>query len=334
MDLIIEPIIQSKFTMDRMLSRFHVIAVISNPVRFRARTELYRKFEKHMADSGASLYTVETAFGDRPFDVTEPGDPKDIRFRSFDEIWHKENMINLAIARLPEDWEYVAWVDADILFHNPDWIRETAQALQHYQVVQMFGDAIDLGPKGEPIQFHRGFVKGYYEEGYQSPNFRDKKAGGYYGAGGISGYKAHPGFAWAARREAIEHLGGLIDWAILGSGDHHMAMGLIGEIDKTFPDQIASRYGDKMLRWQERAIKYLHKDIGFVEGTISHYWHGKKRDRKYKERWSILTGNNFDPDIDLKRDSQGLYVWTDHNIRLRDDVRAYFRQRNEDSIDP
>lgn len=332
MELTIEPIKQSKFTMERILSRFHVIAVISNPVRYESRPALYRQFEKHMADSGASLYTVEIAFGDRPFEVTEAGDPKDIRFRSFDEIWHKENMINLAIARLPEDWEYVAWVDADIMFQNPDWLTETAHQLQHYQVVQMFADAIDLGPRGEPLQFHRGFVKGYFDEGFNTPNFKSAKED-YYGYGGPGGYKAHPGYAWAARREAIEALGGLIDWAILGSGDHHMAMALIGEVDKTFPDQMHSRYAAKMRRWQDRAMKYLKKDIGYVDGTISHYWHGKKKDRKYRERWAILTENGFDPDIDLKRDSQGLYVWTDNNPRLRDEVRAYFRQRNEDSID-
>lgn len=332
MDFTREPILiqRSKFTLERMLSRFHVISVISNPVRYKSRTELYRNFETHMKHSGASFWTVETAFGDRPFEITEAGDPRDVRFRSFDEIWHKENMINLAIQRLPEDWEYVAWVDADIMFTNHKWLEETVHQLQHYMVVQMFGDAVDLGPRGEPIQFHRGFMKGYFEEGFNSPNFKAEMAAYY---GGPGGYKAHPGYAWAARREAIEHLGGLVDWAILGSGDHHMAMGLIGEIEKTFPSQMHSRYAAKMLRWQDRAIKYLHKDVGFVDGTISHYWHGKKKNRKYRERWSILTGNNFDPDLDLKRDSQGLYVWTDNNPRLRDEVRAYFRQRNEDSTD-
>src|SRR5690606_34329521 len=120
--------------------------------------------------------------------------------------------------------------------------------------------------------------------------------------------------------------------AILGSGDHHMAMALIGEVEKTFPSQINSRYAKKMVRWQERALKYLHRDIGYVEGTISHFFHGKKKDRKYRERWEILVGNNYDPDLDLKRDTNQLFAWTDNNYRLRDEVRAYFRQRNEDSI--
>jgi flagellar basal body-associated protein FliL len=37
--------------------------------------------------------------------------------------------------------------------------------------------------------------------------------------------------------------------------------------------------------------------------------------------------------IDLKRDCQGLFQLEDNKIELRDAIRRYFRQRNEDSID-
>lgn len=313
-----------------MMSKMHVITVISNPVRYHSRYELYQNFKQHMEASGANLWTVEIAFGDRPFEITT-GLRQEIQFRSFDEIWHKENMINLAMARLPHNWEYVAWVDADIMFQNPYWLTETVQQLQHYMVVQLFANAVDLGPRHEIMQTHRGFIKGYFDEGFKFPNNRNADWS-YYGYG-PNGSFAHPGYAWAARREAIEHLGGLIDFAVLGSGDHHMACAFIGEAEKTFPSKIHSRYAQKILRWQERALKYLHRDIGYVDGTISHYFHGKKVDRKYKDRWAILVDNNFDPDLDLKRDSQGLYVWTDNNHKIRDAVRAYNRGRNEDSID-
>lgn len=315
--------------------KFHVITVVSNPVRYASRGRLYRDFEKHMACSGANLWTVETAFGDRTYELTEAADPRDVRFRTFHELWHKENMINLAIARLPSDWEYVAWIDADVLFHRRDWVTETIQQLQHYQVVQLFGHAIDLDPKGHPMQEHQSFLKAYIDKGFRCPN--PKRAEGpcdyYYGGYGKRGSFAHPGYAWAARREAIESLGGLIDWAILGSGDHHMAMALIGESERTFPDWIHHAYARKILRWENRALRYVQRDIGFVPGTISHFWHGKKRDRQYSDRWKILLDNKYNPDVDLMRDSQGLYALTENNARLRDEIRAYFRARNEDSID-
>lgn len=52
--------------------------------------------------------------------------------RSFDELWHKENLINIGIASPPADWQYVAWIDADVSFSNPCWAVETVQQLHHH----------------------------------------------------------------------------------------------------------------------------------------------------------------------------------------------------------
>jgi hypothetical protein len=313
----------------------HVIAVISNPSRFKRRAELYNDFAKRVANAGAVLHTVEIAFGDRPFEVTTLENPRHLQLRTFDELWHKENMINLGIAHLCEtdpDWQYVAWVDADISFARPDWAVETVHQLQHHMVVQMFRTAHDLGPSNEIISAHTGFAYSYVN-------------------GLITGTRAsdycsrwHPGFAWAARREAIDHLGGLLDFAILGAADKHMAMALIGKVDcdlstrKTWhPSYISPTYLGQLLQWQTRAERYIRRDLGYVDGSVLHHWHGKKADRKYVERWKVLIEENYRPDVDLKRDSQGLYQLVDHgdlrSIRLRDKIRAYFRQRNEDSID-
>lgn len=296
----------------------YVVTAISNPVRYSARYKLYKEFAKRVEDAGAILYTIELAMGDRKFEVTEPNNVRNDQVRSFHELWHKENLLNLAIANLPADWEYVAWIDADVTFTRPDWVEETIHQLQHYMFVQMFTNAIDLGPKGEPLKNHEGFVKGWYE---------GKLTLGKYYEGG------HPGFAWAARREALDHVGGLIDWAVLGSGDRHMAAALIGKAERTLNRDLSKSYKDMILEWQARAEKYVLHDVGYMDGTLVHHWHGKKADRRYVDRWKILTENKFDPHLDLKRDSQGVYQLTDRNIKLRDDIRRYFRSRNEDSID-
>src|SRR5688572_1018355 len=119
-------------------STLYVVTAISNPCRYNSRYQLYQKFAKMVQDSNAILITVETAFGNRPFVVTQPGNNYHIQLRTNHEIWHKENMINLGIARLPLDWQYVAWIDADANFSNPDWVNETLNQLQHYHIVQMF----------------------------------------------------------------------------------------------------------------------------------------------------------------------------------------------------
>jgi hypothetical protein len=314
----------------------YVVAVVSNPARFASRYRLYRDFARHATDSGAELFTVELAYGERPFEVTEAGNPRHVRFRTRSEIWHKENLINLGIARLPSDWKYVAWVDADLQFARPDWVQETLQRLQHSPIVQMWSHALDLGPDNEPIQSHVSF--GYcHVEGVP---YSLMPGPGYYAApkpGQVDAYHWHPGFAWAARREAIDHLGGLIDWAILGAADMHMAKALIGRAAEQTPAGIHPGYTARLRRFQDRAEKHIRRDVGYVPGLIAHYWHGKKKDRRYWDRWKILVENRFDPDHDIKPDNQGVLQLVDHgdarSIALRDQCRQYFARRNEDSID-
>ena len=303
------------------ISKFHVIAVVSNPVRYRSRWELFRQFQTRMLQAGVNLTTVELVFGARtPFLTTEH--QRHVRLRSYDELWHKENLINIGISRLPEDWEYVAWIDADVQFVRPDWVEETIHQLQHYMIVQMWETAADLGPRNEIFATYKSFGSLLVDGQAVSPSW--KKYGYEY---------PHTGYAWAARREAIEIMGGLLDKAVLGAADHHMAWSFLGQGLKSCPPKIHPNYTKMVAEWQTRAAK-LKRDIGFVPGSLLHYWHGKKKDRKYVDRWQVLIKNGFDPEKHLVRGVNGLYEWSDSTpIGLRDGVRAYMRQRHEDSID-
>jgi len=317
-----------------LLDGFYVIAMISNPIRFGARYRLYEQFKKHMAVSGVKLITVEVGFGDRKHQVTEVADPNHIQLRTYDELWHKENAINIAVSRLPADWQYVAWIDADIKFLREDWAIETVHQLQHHMIVQLWQTANLLGPANEITNDNtiRSFAYCYKNN---VPTAR------YDGRGSVSyGTFWHPGFAWAMRREAWDHLGGLLDVCVLGAADYHMAYALIGKVQGTLEwskenngDTYHPNYKAAIMAWQERAETFIKRDIGFVPGTILHHWHGKAKDRKYNERWKTLVRHKFDPLTDIKRDWQGLYQLNPLKWGLRDELRAYARDRNEDSID-
>jgi hypothetical protein len=302
---------------------FYVVAPVVNPSRYESRYRLYDAFEKYITDAGAVLYTVEAAYGDRPFEVTETGNPRHVQLRTRDEMWHKENLINLGVARLPADWRYVAWIDTDVQFARPDIVIETIHQLQHFGVVQMFSQATDLGPRHQPLKTFDGFVAQY-----------TKAAGLVPGEHGYSVW--HPGFAWAARRDAWDHLGGLIDWAIVGSGDRYMACAMIGDIAGCLSENLRRDcpvYADMCFAWQDRAERYLKRNVGYVDGLLLHAFHGAKKHRSYHDREQILWKNNFDPARDIKRDWQGLWQLTDEKFRLRDQLRAYFRSRNEDGTE-
>lgn len=305
-----------------------VVAVVSNPLRFESRYRLYREFEARLIKNPyVRLTTVEMAFGHRPFEITVPDNPRHVQVRGTSELWHKECLVNIGVQNVPADGKYIAWIDADVTFGRDDWAEETVHQLQHYDVVQMWSHAQDCGPKSQPVgKTHKGFVWSYYNEPSDMP-----RGVSYYHEGISASW--HPGFAWAARRSAIDALGQLIDWGALGSGDRHMASALIGQVLATCNANLSANYKRYLVRWQDRAQRYIRRNIGYVDGMLLHHWHGKKQDRQYGDRWKILVDEQYDPELDLKRDSQGLWQLTDRNYKLRDKFRSYFYARNEDSID-
>ncbi len=291
-----------------------VIAVVSNPVQYYSRYRLFEEFcERMRAEPLVRLTTVELQQRARPFITSAQ-----IKLRSKDEIWYKENMINIAVKHLPPDWEYVAWIDADILFLNKNWARDTIEQLQIYSVVQLWTHAIDLGPNGEILQVHTGFMYQYVNKQPFS-----SKYGNYW----------HPGYAWACRRSAYNYMGGLMEFPILGAADHHMALAFIGAGPRGIPKGIHQNYLTKISTFEKRCEKDIKRNVGYVRGSIAHYFHGDKKNRKYYARWSILIRNNYDPITDVHYDEQGLMQLNPEKTQLRDEIREYFRGRNEDSID-
>lgn len=326
----------------------HVIAVISNPMRYASRYRLYRAFEKMVEDSGAILTTVELALRDRHFEVTSHHNPRHVQLRSPSVLWHKENLVNIGLRHLPADWEYVAWIDADVIFTRPDWATETVHLLQTYDVVQMWTHSIDLGPDQQPIANCTSLIHNWSENEHilQPWSRKTKVASGKppfsLHGGGDGSQVPHPGpppgllhtgYAWAARRSAIADVGGLGEIGILGSGDRHMAYCLIGEVERSFPHGIHPSYKEYWLEWQRRAERHIAKNVGVMSGTLLHNWHGSKQHRRYQDRWQILVEHQYDWRRDVKHDPQGVLTWTHENRPLERDVRHYFEVRLEDSTD-
>lgn len=320
---------------DQVNEPLYVLTSLFNPMRFRSRWKLYEDFVKMCECAGVVLYVAEVAYGDRAFVFTNPHDPHHLQLRTTEDLWFKENSLKLLLQRVPLSAKYIAWIDADIDFGRKDWANETIHALQRYDVVQMWSKAYDLDSDHEIIQEHHSFLYSWmHDEPLPPPD-----GYGYYTKakkGKRQVYTWHPGFAWAAKREFFDHVGSFIDYAILGAGDNHMAQGLIGTASKSIHKDMTEAYKMRVADWERRALKHINKNVGYVEGTLLHYWHGKKVDRRYWDRWQILVKNKFDPNNDLKVDWQGLYQLdmdeSDRMIQMRDEIRKYFRQRNEDQL--
>lgn len=298
----------------------HVVSVVSNPIRWESRMRLYRQFCQHMLDSGVKLYTVECVLGDRHHELADMPHITHIPVRHNTLLWHKESLANIGFSRVDPSARCIALIDGDIEFRNPGWARDTVEALQQYDVVQPWEHAYDLGPGpgGDHVELHKSFCSLFHKK---RPLHSKWQAGYDFG---------HPGFAWAMSRQALEWLGGFIDFAAMGSADHNQAMGFLGRIRETFPADISPEFTAAMLAWERRATAHVGNNIGYVPGTVHHNWHGPKRARNYVSRWDILRRHEFNPVTDVKRNLFGVVELSGNKPGLRHDIDLYFRSRLED----
>lgn len=314
----------------------YVVTGIFNPFRFKSRIDLYHKFAKYIEHCGAVLITVEVAWTGRPFEATKPYHQNHIQLRTEAIMWHKECLINVGIDHVRKtypDAKKVAWIDADVQFTNPHWVQETLFELDHYDVMQLFSHSQSLSPKHIPQWQNPSIFYNYIHKiGYSQ---KPPKSLSYI-------YGGHPGLAWAAKLCILEQLGGLMDFCIHGSADTHMAFALMGErkydahIEKgeLKPDDFTSQgYKDKITDWKTKCDLFVKKNIGYLNGICLHYWHGKSQLRGYKKRYSLIQFHKFDPNVDLVRDSNGLYKWAGNKPDLENDLRLSLLERNEDGTD-
>lgn len=303
----------------------HVVTAVTNPIRWKSRIALARDAIRAWVAEGANVTVVECANGERPYELDDIAGATHIPVRAYTVSWSKESLINIGIGRLPQDAKYIMTADADIHFRKRGWAAETVQALQLYSVLQPWTDAYDLGPNDEHLQAHKSFCS-LYASGKPvvptGPKFW-KFAGGAYDY-------SHTGFVWAWTRRFLEEVGGLIEVAGMGSADHHMAYGLVGQIDKSLPGAVSGSYANALRRWQMRAVRSANFKIGAVPQTIEHRFHGRKEKRGYISRWDMFLRHGFDPETDLKRNTYGVIEFAGNKPGLERDFEAYLRSRDED----
>lgn len=306
----------------------HVIGVIQNPVRYHSRYRLFRNWAKEMVNTpNVQLHVVEAVYKNRHQECAPDG-PADYNYMAVEthsEIWLKENLINLAVEYLlPKHWNALCWSDTDIHFRRNDWALATLHQLQHFNIVQPWRSASDLDFYGNVMDAWTSFgsLVARGERMYKDKSKVDE------------GYKyAHTGYAWACNRYFYKNIERLMDFNIVGAGDHAMAWACLGMVDNTMPRAISCGYRKMCEDWQRKALRACAGMVGYVPGRIEHHYHGAKKKRQYWERWDILTKNNYDPATDLAYDSQGVRVLCGRNKwAIERGVMSYNRKRHEDDI--
>lgn len=361
---------------DAVREPLYAIVPYQNCWRWKSREKHTIRAIKHFMDAGAVVILVESAFNRREFTFADSGldgtpascgvmgtdhnfRHRYIGLRNTSELWLKENMIDVAVQMaLPHDWQQLCFLDSDVHFLRPNWVGECIHKLQHYSFLQMFSHARDLGPNYEmlPQDYPHADGLGYvdaWQKGYITSSTPDKidvtnhsslvvndELEGYYNAKVSKNdiaKRVFPGLAWACTRKAWDDVGGLLDIGIWGGGDWHMAHALIEKTESMMRNDLHRNYKKIVNQWYERCRTHIRQNVGVMEGTIVHHWHGKKTSRGYNAKHAILAKVGFDPLRHLKRDSQGIYQLHDDRstayVQIRDMMRRIAKERNEDSID-
>ena len=131
--------------------------------------------------------------------------------------------------------------------------------------------------------------------------------------------------------EFLNSVGLLLDRSGLGAGDHIMALAFCGFGDLAVHGQSTEAYKAYIKSWSDRAYSVCRGHLGFVPGRIEHSFHGAKQNRKYVERWNILTEHGFDPNTDLHMNRYGIIEVSPNKPEMRRAFEAYFKQRDEDA---
>lgn len=297
------------------VDRIAVVTCHFNPCRYRLPRENYDRFAAGMSAVGARLYTVELAYDDDPFDLPDAW----LRVRGARDrhlLWQKERLLNLAIQSLPADVDAICWIDADVIFENPRWLKQTAIALNDALVLQLFDTSLWPEQDGTISQQLRS-------AGWAWQHKPDHHA---------DGNKTHTGFAWAGRAEWLRRHG-LYDRHALGGGDSFMLSAFtdapIWHFSISSPEMLTD-----FEHWSKPVYQQVRGRFGYVRGRVRHLWHGTRRDRHYVDRWVFLRDQGFDPTRHIHTDHNGLLAWTDAARREKPDIvryaADYFAMRRED----
>jgi len=300
-------------------NNLHVVMVISNPCQFAKRYILAKEFKYRMEkEQNVILYIVELAYKNQDYHLTDLHNKNHLRlYTETAPIWHKENMINIGVNKLlPKDWKTVAWIDADIEFENPNWALDTLKILNGSKdIVQLFSHCLDMDNNEMIMSVWSSFSFQYTKE----KKYNVKNHGNNFW---------HPGYAWAMTKKAYDRMNGLYELSILGSGDHNMALSLLGYGIQSLNHNVNNDYKTSIIEFQHKS-KNLR--LGYIPGIIRHYFHGSKINRKYSERWQILVKHQYNPLLHMTKNKDGLLIPTkDCPNELLTDIMNYFYERNED----
>ncbi|PJN25675.1 hypothetical protein [Kitasatospora sp. CB02891] len=233
----------------------------------------------------------------------------------FSFMWHKERLINLATATLPDRYSHVVWLDSDVIV-DARWAYSVREAFTRSKIIQSFRTARKIGSDGHIKQARLGVL---VADGAKSGSV---------------------GLAWGACRSLFTDGPGLFDLGLVGSGDSVFAHGMIGNDICTAPwlsnlrERLAQSWSpalqSAMHDWLVEASRWKGGSVAVAADSDIHVVeHGVTENRKYSQRHSLL--GSLDPQKHLIIEQGRVFRWTPAGLAsVEGGIRSYFYGRRED----
>lgn len=277
-----------------------------NPAGVVSLRQNYVRFMSDIRTFGVDVFNAEVAYPGQEF--VDQGASLKLRATFEDNLlWQKERLLNHMAWLLPAEFDKIAWVDADILFLDRAVFERTAEALEQWPVLQMWGRWHFTDHRGTIVL--TGNSIGHLAE-------RFLRGGG------------HPGGAWAARRSCFE----LDETHILGGGDTVSLEAWVGRKDTFLQRFMTPPWRAFYERWAEKQFAKVQGRVTDLEGEAVHLYHGSRENRRYNDRSHWLFEEGLDPERHLTIQHNGLLAFTPAApAGLRKVIRNYwFSVRKED----
>lgn len=263
------------------------------------------------------ITTVELAFNDQDFFIE---DSIKIRGNNNNLLWQKERLLNIAISSFSNKPDAIIWIDCDILFHDETWIQKTIKQLENYPVVQLFSEVFENYNNIKNNNF------GYAYLSRKINNIKKFTNNNSY----INGQFGKTGLGWAIRSDVLTN--NLEDTSIVGVSDLHQVILWEGAWDNHYLQIMPPKYRLHILKKGFAHYLKVQGNIGYIDSTIEHLYHGSFKNRNYYNKQKILIDHNFDPENDIAIDHNGLWKWNSDKTNLHNDIENIFYTRKEDDV--
>lgn len=276
-----------------------VCFVFFNPAKSKRMVMNYLYTVEKMKCAGIPFYTLELVYGSGDPELSEA-----FVVRARTCMFNKEQLCRLIEQKVSWWYSKLLFMDADLVFGNPNWYYTVSESLNQHNVVQPFSSAVWMDIT---------YTKALQER--KSAVFMDR----------TKPYDSmlHPGFAWAFQRKWFRTYG-FYEYGITGSGDTLSVAAWLGVDFKG--NYLKPAFKPSFDEYKKETPR---PTITCVPGKVYHLFHGITANRRYVDRHEIVNDIKDIRKI-IRPNWSGVFELLNRDVERR--MRWYFMGRMDDGI--